>query len=190
MESWSLGMKKLSNDFLVTNEGFRLTGKCRLRAFDRGVIPTLLDQGWSMEEAVDIATDAGRCHHDETVENMVVTTGKRLVGDLMAGIVTVGVTYHAIGTGTDAAALTDIKLKTEYARKLCDSRVRAGNIVSFWSYYLASACTIFIKEAGYFGNAATAAADSGTLFSHFLQSYDNSAGLYDLTFQYSVEVSS
>ena len=126
---------------------------------------------------------------EKKVPNLITTLGKGLVCDNLISVVTSGLHYHAIGTGTTAAAIADIKLETEVTRKEVTSRTRVGNVITLSTFYLAAQATYNIKEVGIFGGGATAAADSGTLFSHALLSYDNSAGLYDLTFDYELTIS-
>jgi len=118
----------------------------------------------------------------------VVTIGKQLVGDLMIGAVSTGLTYHAIGTGTTTPALTDTKLASEVARKSITLKTRTGLTLSLSTFFTAANCSFNLQEGGVFGGAASDAIDSGTLFSHFLQAYDNSAGEHDLSFEYNVEV--
>jgi hypothetical protein len=128
--------------------------------------------------------------HRQTVGNLVVSTGLALTAKLLAGTSIVGLTYHAIGTGATAPALTDTTLTTETARKTWTSIIQTGRVVTFSVFYLASEATADLKEAGVFGGAtASGTANSGEMFSHYLQAYDNTAGLFDLTYEYEVEVS-
>ena len=172
----------------VEKGGMQFVGKSTLWAFDRGVIPGLLEQGFSLTETIGIAKDAGHCRAVNEVNNLVVTIGKQLVGDFMIGASVIGLTWHALGTGTTAPGISDTTLTTESTRQAIEVKTRAGNTITLSTFYLASECTLLIKEGGIFGNAASATPGSGTLFSHFLQEYDNSAGLYDLTFEYNCEV--
>jgi len=81
-----------------------------------------------------------------------------------------------------APALGDTQLTTETARKAITSRTRSGNVVTFSTFFTAAESTYNIKEAGVFGHStASAAANSGVLASHWLVSFDNSGGLYDIT---------
>ena len=122
--------------------------------------------------------------YESTVHNLIVTSGKVLVADLLIGDVTTGLTYHAIGTGTDSPAVGDTTLTSEQERKAFTTRTNSSNEITLSCFYTAAQSTYNIKECGIFGGAASAVADSGTLFSHYLQSYDNSGGTYDLTFDY------
>ena len=117
--------------------------------------------------------------------NLIVTLGPTLIGDMLideTGYDT-GLTYCAIGTEATAPVIADTVLGTEAARKAITSKTRTLNEITLATFFTAAQSTFNIKEAGIFGHStASAAADSGVLFSHWLVSYDNSGGLYDLTF--------
>jgi hypothetical protein len=112
-----------------------------------------------------------------------------LVAQLLIDTETTGLTFHAIGTDATAPSLADTTLGTEFARKAFSLRERAANILSLSVFYLAGEATANITEAGVFGGAtASATPDSGTLFSHYLQTFNNSGGDFDLTFEYELEI--
>ncbi len=119
--------------------------------------------------------------------NLVPTKGKELLARFLAcesgwGD---GVSYFAIGTGTDTPLPADSKLKTETARKAVSMPVyRVGNRLQFRAYFPSADCNVFVKEIGMFGHStASAVADSGEMFNHALLSKDNSGGSpADLTF--------
>jgi hypothetical protein len=120
-------------------------------------------------------------------KNLIVTAGKQLVADMLkdtSGYDT-GLTYQAIGTDDTAPAITDTALGTESARKAITSKTRSGNELTFSTFFTAAESTYTIASAGVFGHStASATPDSGVLFSHWLVSFDNSGGLYDLTLDY------
>lgn len=120
-------------------------------------------------------------------QNLIVSTGKALVGDMLideSGYDT-GLTYCAIGTDDTAPAAGDTTLGAEAARKAITSKSRAGNILTLSTFFAAGECTYAIEEAGIFGHStASVTPDSGVLFSHWLVEFDNSGGSYDLTFDY------
>lgn len=165
-------------------EKFKFEGRSTIRAFREGVIPYLMSRGMTLEEAVQFAIHAGFLRHENTVHNLVTTAGKVLVADFLVGETRTGLEYHAIGTSPTAPAIGDTQLGAEAARKVFTSIARSSVSVLVSTYYTAAQCTFNIKEVGLFGNGATAAADSGTLFSHAAQSEDNSDGENDLTFEY------
>ena len=166
-----------------------MRGSSVLRAWERGVIDWLMFLGHSLREAQEIATQRGKLAYINQVNNLVVTVGKGLAGDILIGEVSTGLTYHAIGTGTTTPAAGDTTLTTESNRLAVTSKTRAGNVITLSTFFVAAECTYNIKEAGIFGDQATGVADSGTLFCHYLQSYDNSGGSYDLTFDYDLTIS-
>jgi len=170
-------------------DGLILKGRSVMRGWKAGVIPALLAQGMTLKQAQTEARRLGELIYERAVSNLIVTAGKGLVGDLMVDEESAGLAYHAIGTGTTTPSVSDTTLTTEVKRKLWASRDRTGNMVELSAFYPATECTYNIKEAGVFGGStAGATPNSGTLFSHYLQSYDNSAGSVDLTFDYSVEI--
>ena len=127
----------------------------------------------------------GKPVYENTVHNLIVTVGKNHFGDWLIGDVTVPFTYHAIGIDDEPPAVGQTTLESEHARKAFTSRTRTGNIVTLSCYYTAAECTCEVEECGIFGDStATAAADSGVMLSRYRQTYDNSGGTYDLTFDY------
>jgi hypothetical protein len=121
-------------------------------------------------------------------KNIIVNNGRYLIGDYLIDLSTVydvGITYMEIGTGTTTPTITDVALTTYAARKAVTSRTRALKDVTISTFWAAAQCAYNIKEAGEWGNANAAAGQAtGQLFSHWLISFDNSAGNYDLTFDY------
>jgi len=120
-------------------------------------------------------------------KNLIVSAGKALLGDMMIDVsgYDTGLTYQAIGTGATAPAVGDTALTTESARKAITSKSRTTNVITYSTFFTAGESTYNIKEAGIFGHStASATPGSGVLFSHWLVSFDNSGGSYDLTFDY------
>lgn len=137
-------------------------------------------------EAIRVADLWGCRLHADRVNNLIVNNGLYLAGDILIDDESVGLTYHAIGTGTTTPASGDTTLTTEVARKAFSTRDRAAAVITLSVFYLGSECNYYIREAGIFGgDNASETADSGDLFSHFLQAYDNSGGSpNDLTWDY------
>jgi hypothetical protein len=106
-------------------------------------------------------------HDIVEVENVFCTAGKNSIADRLKGSDNVGlITYGALGTGATAPAAADIKLQTEIARKAVSVRSVAANVATFQTYFTTGEGNGSLKEAGLFGDLATDAADSGTLFCH------------------------
>jgi len=195
-----------------TNE-ITLTGKSTLRVIERGAIQYWVEKksllvpleprisrdlrtgitpvlrGMTLPEAIHEAVKRGLCVHEQTVDNLVVTAGKQWLADLLVDEESAGIAYHELGTGTTTPALTDTALTTAVVRKALTSKARSGNQVQASVFYLASESTYAVKEAGIFGGAlATSTPGSGRMLCHYLQTYDNSAGAYDLTFEYTLTI--
>jgi len=120
-------------------------------------------------------------------DNLIVSVGKYLVGDMLidrAGYDT-GLTVHAIGSDATAPAVTDTSLApTEVARKTVTAKTRLLNVITYSTFFTAGESTFAIEEAGIFGHSTAdpLTPDSGILFNHYLVSFDNTGGLFDLTF--------
>lgn len=77
------------------------------------------------------------------------------------------ITYGAVGTGVfpaDPSAST--QLVTELARKLVTTISASGSTSSIRTFFGASEGNGTLTEFGLFGEAATGAANSGTMFNH------------------------
>lgn len=111
----------------------------------------------------DAAT--GQIKHQREYTNMVVDTGKNSIASRLRGTDSVGViTYCAVGTGGTAPTEANTKLQTELLRKLISVRSVDGNDAIFETFFTTEEANGTLLEAGLFGDAATATADSGTLF--------------------------
>jgi|TARA_Y100000310_G_scaffold247216_1_gene252771 hypothetical protein len=100
-----------------------------------------------------------------------------------------GITYCEIGTGTTTPAAGDSAMTTYSTRKVATSRSRSSYEVTISTFFTAAQSTYAIEEAGVWGGGdATGVPASGLLFSHFLASFDNSGGNYDITITYVLTV--
>lgn len=121
-------------------------------------------------------------------KNMIVTYGLYFVSNALidaSAVFDTGLTYCAIGTDNTAVAAGDTALGSEQARKSITSRTIAGVEATFSTFFTAAESTYAIEEAGLFGGSnAGAGSGTGLLFSHFLVSFDNSGGNYDVTLDY------
>lgn len=174
---------------ILQTDQWKITGKVKLTAFAPGEISWLLAQGHSLSRAIEIALRHGHMKGAIEIPNLVTTVGKQFIAKRITGQETVGLRYLAIGTGTNAPAITDTKLQTESKRKLLTECAQGDNFFYSSVFLLASECSIHITEGGLFGGAAASAtADSGSLLCRFALDYDNSALGYDLTIQHTGEV--
>jgi hypothetical protein len=178
-------MKTINVTDKIEPEGFIV-----LRAFQPGLIPYLqMRRGMGLNEAIQEAMRLGGMVYEKKSHNMVTTAGKQFIARHLSGQETVGLTYFAIGTGTNAPAISDVHLQTEHIRKPM-TECYQGDVYTYSSVFLlASEGAFHLTEGGLFGGAAAGvAANSGILYCRFLMDDDNSAGVNDLTLQHTVEV--
>ncbi len=168
----------------------KIGGRSTLRAWKKDRLLAYLHLGMTLAEAERLAMADGALLYENTVHNLVTLSGKYLYGDVLVGVTTNFLSYCAIGTGGDIAtpSESDTVLNIESARVATTTLVRTGSILTASAYFLAAQCAYSITEAGWFGAAATSAAGSGTMFCHYLQYFNNAAGLRDLTFDYNMEL--
>ena len=170
-------------------EVVQLKGSSFRQGWSPGVLEAHMADGLSLRAAQALALTEGHRLSADLVDNLVVTAGKALVADLIIDGDATGLTYHGIGTVDTSPAGSDTTLTAEVARKAWSTRTRSGADLNLSVFYTAAECTFNIAEAGVFGGAtAGTAADSGRMFSHYLQPYDNSGGGVDLTFDYNLTV--
>ena len=118
-------------------------------------------------------------------DNLEVDTGLNIIVNLLNNNPAfTGLNYFAFGTGATAPTSGDTSLGAETFRDVFTNSDTGTNTFIATLFVLASNCSIHIKEAGLFGNGATAVANSGTLFSRALIDYDNSALQNDLVFSW------
>ena len=166
---------------------FRVSGYGVKEVYPAGLIGQFMAAGNSYEQAKRLARP--RRMSRETTPNLVVMAGKVLAARMLYSTPALsGINYCAIGTGASTPALSDTTLTTEEARKYRSRRARSGAEITIETFFTAAESSYNITEVGWFGEAATGAADSGTLFSKYLQSEANQAGSKDLTFSYVLTV--
>ena len=123
--------------------------------------------------------------------NLITKVGKNLIARFLLGVYgfDTGLTYQAIGTGTDAPLPNDTGLDEESARRKISVRQDTwGKTAAFFSFFPSAVVPNQIAEVGIFGHStATDTADSGILFARTLLSITNSAG-EDLTLTYVLTV--
>ena len=78
------------------------------------------------------------------------------------------ITYGAVGTGTTPPQSIDTKLDVEIYRKINSLKSYSGLAVTVRTYYDTTEANGDLKEYGLFGEDATGAADSGTIFQRVL----------------------
>jgi len=110
----------------------------------------------------------GKINERIKAHNLVVDSGlASIIGRIVGGDspVTKGtITYCALGTGTNAPASGDTQLQTEVFRKQVSVRSSTANVGRFRTFFNTDEANATLKEAGLFGDSASATANSGTLF--------------------------
>jgi len=124
--------------------------------------------------------------------NIICNEGLQLAAGFLideSAVYDVGLTYCEIGTGGAAPAAGDTTLTTYHGRKAVTTDSRASYEDTFATFFTAAESTCAIEEAGMWGGSNAAAGEAtGLLFSHFLVSFDNTGGLYDITITYVLTV--
>jgi len=117
-------------------------------------------------------SNTGKLKRTYDYKNLIPTTGLTAFAAQMSGDNSTDIgdnLYIAVGSGTTAPALGDSTLQTEVARKLAGSTSFSGAVANVVVFFAATEATGTHREFGLFGNGntatASAAADSGTLFS-------------------------
>lgn len=102
--------------------------------------------------SIKITAADGTVKHDETVKNLVVTSGLDFIASRMKDASASVMSHMAIGTGTTAAALGQTGLVTESARVALTSTTVTGNQVAYVATFPAGtpASLAAITEAGLF----------------------------------------
>lgn len=164
----------------MKTETINVKGYGILKAWKPGEIERLLRDGYKLNEAMGIIRPVCKMK----THNLITTVGLNNIVDAFIGA-DIGPAYHAIGTGTTNPVIGDTTLTAEVSRRSVTSMVRTSSSVTVSTFFPVAECTYNIKESGVFGgSSASTSPDTGTLISHYLQSYDNTAGSYDLTFSW------
>lgn len=127
--------------------------------------------------------------------NLIVTVGKELICMMLMDATSydTGLTWCALGTDNTAPAVGQTELVNEGGggpmRKEITSKSRAVNVLTFTTLFTAAESNIFIKEIAIFGHSTAGATEnSGIMFARWLDSFDNSGELYDVSISYELTV--
>lgn len=100
----------------------------------------------------------GSIKDEETIDNLVVTTGRYHIADQLSSLTAAAMSHMAIGTGTTAADATDTALETELDRNALTSKTQGSstdaNKVTYICEWAAGDGTGAITEAGIFNSAS------------------------------------
>jgi hypothetical protein len=174
----------------IVAERSSMTGTHIVRTWRSGEIDRLLLSGIPFADAVLIAEKRGFLISRNVIKNLITTVGYNLAAKWSADVEAVGLTWYAIGTGTNVPAIGNTQLQTEVKRKAFATRSVASAVALFSAYFPKADCTYNIKEVGVFGSStASITANSGICFSRAALAYDNSGGTVDLTFDYELTFS-
>ena len=109
----------------------------------------------------------GKILRQKVYKNLIMNVGKNMVANRLAGTGnSCDITYGAVGTSAAAPAADDTTLGTELDRVAVTAISASGSIVNVVCFFGASDGNGTLTEFGHFGEAATGAADSGTILNH------------------------
>lgn len=101
----------------------------------------------------------------------------------------VGLTYCEIGTDNTAPVAGNAALGATHHRNTVTNDSRAAYETTFATFFTAAESTAAIEEAGIWGGGDAAGGNaSGLMFAHWLASFSNVGGLYDITITYVLTV--
>jgi hypothetical protein len=115
---------------------------------------------------IKVTAPDGSVKHEETVKNLVVTSGLGFIASRMKDATAAVMSHMAIGAGTTAAALGQTGLVTESARVALTSTTVTGNQVAYVATFPAGtpASLTAITEAGLFNDASAGTMLCRTVF--------------------------
>ncbi len=114
-----------------------------------------------IEETIKVTGDVqiklvgpdGKVKQEQTIKNLVVTTGKQYIASRMTGTTT-AMSHMAVGSGTTAAAAGDTALGNQLGRVALTSGTTTGAVTTYVASFPAGTGTGAVTEAGVF-NAAS-----------------------------------
>ncbi len=133
--------------------------------------------------------DPGIIAHQQETHNIICNEGLILLAgftiDEAGDVDGVGITYCEVGEDNTAPTATDTTLGTYHDRKIATSRSRLLYVSTISTFWTAAEITIALEEASVWGGVNAAAGEAtGLLFAHWLSSFDNTGGAYDITLNY------
>ena len=115
---------------------------------------------------------------------MIVQVGKNFLASAVINNSTSPFVAMAIGTGTNAASLSDTTLQIESTRAAFTTSSVSTNVVSLSNTYAAGTGTGAVTEAGIFNNSTS----GGTMLSRVVFSAVNKSAADTLTINWTVTV--
>ena len=104
---------------------------------------------------IQIIGPDGAIKEDQTVDNLVVTTGLNFIASRMRDASVTAMSHMAVGSGSATAAANNAVLGTELGRVALTSTTATNNSVAYVATFGPSVGTGAVTEAGLF-NASTA----------------------------------
>lgn len=117
-------------------------------------------------------------------KNLIVQVGKNFLASAVINNSTSPFVAMAIGTGTNAASLSDTTLQIESTRAAFTTYSVSTNVVSLSNTYAAGTGTGAVTEAGIFNNSTS----GGTMLSRVVFSAINKGAADTLTINWTVTV--
>lgn len=117
-------------------------------------------------------------------KNLIVQVGKNFLASAVINNSTSPFVAMAIGTGTNAASLSDTTLQIESVRAAFTTSSVSTNVVSLSNTYAAGTGTGAVTEAGIFNNSTS----GGTMLSRVVFSAINKGAADTLTINWTVTV--
>jgi hypothetical protein len=119
------------------------------------------------ELKITVTAPDGTVKQEETVKNLVVTTGLGFIASRMAGTSANVMSHMAIGTGTSSALAANTTLGAEAARVALTSTTPSGAAIAYVASFPAGtpASLTAITEAGIFNASSSGTMLCRTVFS-------------------------
>ena len=133
-----------------TTEGIKITGRVRAIVSDAFTGAIKHDTGWCK----NLITDAGRVAILRRLGNEATYSNEGMI------------TYGAVGSGAVAPTVADTIMEAEIERKLVSVTTVRLLTLTVETFFTTSEANGTITQFALFGETATAAADSGTMFEH------------------------
>lgn len=103
-------------------------------------------------------------------KNIVPTVGliaiANRLGDIGAAANEGIITYGAVGTGSSTPVISDTQMSTEFFRKLLATTAVTNSVLTAETFFAAGEANAALTQFALFGEAASGAADSGTMFEY------------------------
>ncbi|MBA7688319.1 hypothetical protein ES703_96798 [subsurface metagenome] len=128
--------------------------------------------------------------------NIICNEGLLLIAGFTideSGVYDVGLVHCEIGTDNTAPVAGDTTLGAFHHRNTITNDSRAAYETTFATFFTGAESDAAIEEAGIWGggdsNPDAGGEATGLLFAHWLASFDNTGGTYDLTITYVLTIS-